>query len=51
MILLCDHEPGSYLLALDKRTGKERWKVDRAKGSISYSTPTVVPVDGRTSWS
>jgi outer membrane protein assembly factor BamB len=44
VILLCDHEPGSYLLSLDKRTGKERWKVDRAKGSVSYSTPTVVRV-------
>jgi outer membrane protein assembly factor BamB len=45
VILLCDHEPGSYLLSLDKRTGKERWKVDRAKGSVSYSTPTVVRVN------
>jgi outer membrane protein assembly factor BamB len=42
LILLCDHEPASYLVALDKRTGKERWKVDREKGAISYSTPTVV---------
>ena len=42
LILLCDHHPASYLLALDKKTGRERWKVDRPKGSISYSTPTVV---------
>ncbi len=42
LILLCDHEPASYLLALDKKTGKERWKVARTKGSISYSTPTLV---------
>ncbi len=42
VILLCDHDPGSYLLALDKTTGKERWKVERPKGSISYSTPTIV---------
>ena len=42
LILLCDHEPASYLLALDKRSGKERWKVPRTKGSISYSTPTLV---------
>ncbi len=46
ILLLCDHEPGSYLLALDRRTGKERWKVARTKGSISYSTPTVVAVNG-----
>jgi outer membrane protein assembly factor BamB len=42
LYLLCDHEPGSYLLALDKATGKERFKVERPKGSISYSTPTIV---------
>jgi outer membrane protein assembly factor BamB len=46
IVLLCDHEPGSYLLALDKRTGKERWKATRTKGSLSYSTPTVVRVNG-----
>jgi len=42
LILLCDHAPASYLLALDKKTGKEKWKVDRGKGVRSYSTPTVV---------
>jgi outer membrane protein assembly factor BamB len=42
LILLCDHEPASYLLAVDKRTGKEKWKVDRGKGRSSYSTPLIV---------
>ena len=42
VILLCDHTPASYLLALDKRTGRERWKVDRGSGRRSYSTPLVV---------
>ena len=42
VILLCDHTPASYLLALDKRTGRERWKVDRGSGMRSYSTPLVV---------
>lgn len=43
LILLCDHQPASYLLALDSRTGAERWKADRGEGRSSYSTPTVVP--------
>ena len=43
LILLCDHEATAYLLALDKRTGKERWKVDRGRGPVSQSTPLVVP--------
>jgi hypothetical protein len=43
LILLCDHESASYLIALDTRTGKQRWKADRGKGRASYSTPLVVP--------
>ena len=43
LILLCDHETSAYLLALDRRTGVERWKVDRAQGLRSYSTPAIVP--------
>ncbi|HXW05126.1 MAG TPA: PQQ-binding-like beta-propeller repeat protein [Vicinamibacterales bacterium] len=42
LILLCDHTSSSYLLALDKATGKERWRTDRGKGRSSYSTPLVV---------
>jgi outer membrane protein assembly factor BamB len=42
LILLCDHPARSYLLAVDKATGKERWKVDRGQGRSSYSTPLVV---------
>ena len=43
LILLCDHESASYLVALEARTGKQRWKADRGKGRASYSTPLVVP--------
>jgi outer membrane protein assembly factor BamB len=42
LILLCDHAPASYILALDKQTGKQRWKAERGKGRSSYSTPLVV---------
>ncbi len=43
IILLCDHNQASYLLALDKKTGMEQWKKDRGTGRISFSTPLVVP--------
>lgn len=43
LILQCDHTKASYLLALDRQTGKELWKADRGKGLRSYSTPIVVP--------
>jgi outer membrane protein assembly factor BamB len=42
LILLCDHDPASYLLAVDARTGRDRWKADRGRGRQSYSTPFVV---------
>ena len=42
LILLCDHAPAAYLLAVDKRTGKDRWKTDRGRGRMSYTTPFVV---------
>jgi outer membrane protein assembly factor BamB len=43
LILLADHTPRAYLVALDARSGKERWRVDRGKGLRSYSTPTLIP--------
>ena len=43
LLLLCEHPAGAYLLALDKASGKERWKVDRGKERRSYSTPFLVP--------
>ena len=42
LILLCDQPARSYLLAIDKTTGKDRWKVDRGQGRASYSTPLVI---------
>ena len=42
VILVCYHDNASYLIALDSRTGKERWKTDRPRGTLSYSTPLVI---------
>lgn len=42
LILLCDHLSDAYLLAVDARTGKDRWKADRGNGRTSHSTPLVV---------
>jgi outer membrane protein assembly factor BamB len=43
LLLLCDHATKSYLLAVDKKTGREKWRADRGSGKMSYSTPLVVP--------
>ncbi len=42
LILLCEHPGGGYLLALDKVTGKQRWRADRGKDRRSYCTPFLV---------
>ena len=47
VIFLCYHENASYMLALDSRTGAERWKIDTEPGVTSYSTPLVIETGGR----
>jgi outer membrane protein assembly factor BamB len=46
LILQCDHWGRSYLIGIDKRTGKNVWKTDREE-HISWSSPLVADVDGR----
>ncbi|MBI1762360.1 MAG: PQQ-binding-like beta-propeller repeat protein [Acidobacteria bacterium] len=41
VILPVDQDGGSYLLAVDKATGKTKWKIDRPEVISGYSTPTV----------
>ncbi|QDT07560.1 outer membrane biogenesis protein BamB [Rubripirellula lacrimiformis] len=45
VFVLLEHEGPSRLLALDKRTGQTRWKVDRGARK-SWSSPAVINVDG-----
>ena len=42
VILVCYQGSSAYLLSLDANTGKTKWKVDRGKDVISYSTPVIV---------
>ena len=46
VVLNWDHEGQSFVVALDKRTGKQRWKVDRAEAT-SWSSPLIVEHGGR----
>jgi outer membrane protein assembly factor BamB len=46
LFLVFDHEAGSFMVALDKRNGKELWRVIRDEGT-SWSTPLAVEHDGR----
>ncbi len=49
VVLPVDQDTGSYLLGVDAKTGKQRYKVDRPGVISGYSTPTVYqPKDGGT---
>ena len=46
VIVNWDHEGQSFIIALDKNTGQQRWKVDRDE-ITSWATPLVVEHDGK----
>lgn len=41
VILLCDQSADSYLLAVDKNTGRQKWKADRPGMSMGWSVPII----------
>lgn len=41
LILNCDQDLGSFLLALDRGTGREVWRVDRAQFHRGFATPFI----------
>lgn len=47
LFLVFDHEAESFILALDKRNGKELWRAARDERS-SWSTPLAIEHNGRT---
>jgi outer membrane protein assembly factor BamB len=42
VILNGDQDAKAYLVALDRKTGKERWRVDRPNRTRSYCTPILI---------
>ncbi|MBI1311196.1 PQQ-binding-like beta-propeller repeat protein [bacterium] len=43
-----DHDGNSYIVALNRDTGKTVWKQKRANGIRSYVTPLIRDINGRT---
>ena len=41
IILSCDQSLGSYVMAVNKHTGRVAWKVDRPEAKSGHSTPIV----------
>ena len=47
LLLLYDQEGESFLVALDKATGKELWRVNRNDGQTNWSGPVVISYQGK----
>lgn len=47
VIIANDHKGGSFLLAVDRKTGKTQWKIPRKGERACYSTPCVYHPEGR----
>lgn len=41
VILLCDQDTNAFLLAVDTKTGKQRWKAERPEVTRGYATPGI----------
>ena len=47
LIVNWDQEEGSFIIALDKRSGKQVWKVDRPGEVTSWNTPFATVFNGK----
>jgi outer membrane protein assembly factor BamB len=47
VVLNQDHDIDSFLVAVDKRTGKIAWKADRSEFPVGYATPVIVEAKGK----
>jgi outer membrane protein assembly factor BamB len=43
VVLNGDQDGDGYLVALDKKTGEQRWRADRPNKTRSYCTPLLIP--------
>ncbi|MBI5395643.1 MAG: PQQ-binding-like beta-propeller repeat protein [Verrucomicrobia bacterium] len=47
VILNCDQDDLAYIVAYEKTTGKERWRIDRPNRTRSYCAPLIVKAAGK----
>jgi outer membrane protein assembly factor BamB len=47
-VILCqDHDTDSFLMAVEKHSGRELWKTDRSEFPRNYCTPVIWEVNGK----
>jgi outer membrane protein assembly factor BamB len=47
LIINQDHDSDSFLMAIDKRTGKMLWKTDRSEFPVGFASPVIWEVAGK----
>lgn len=47
VVLVQDHDTDSFLMSIDKHTGKVLWKTDRSEFPRNYCSPQIVEINGR----
>lgn len=47
IVMVQDHDTGSFLAVYDRDTGNEVWKTERSNSRRNYSTPCLWTVDGQ----
>lgn len=48
LIVNADQDAEAYIVALDKATGAEKWRIDRPNRTRSYCVPLIVEAGGKT---
>jgi outer membrane protein assembly factor BamB len=46
VLMICDSESGSFFVAVDQKTGKQVWRVDRPDVTRGFSTPVLHKPNG-----
>lgn len=41
VVLVCDQQAGSFVIALDRASGRQRWKAERPGMTVGWATPMV----------
>ncbi|MSU63857.1 MAG: serine/threonine protein kinase [Pedosphaera sp.] len=47
VIINGDHDGDGFMVALDRKTGAEQWRIDRPNKTRSYCVPLIRDIDGR----
>jgi outer membrane protein assembly factor BamB len=41
IVLVCDQQAGSFMVALDRKSGKVAWRTERPENTVGWATPIV----------